>query len=289
MDVASIFGLLKDYWFLVTLIISIVMACLYMLIFQVSPWETYRELSERKRVINAHLALGQRLLDHGHYKEAAEEFGHSLQLSPSNLRALECKRKTDLFIALERLEWEPARAVAYRESFLDPEDHNILLFMGKLRERVSDNKDAKSYFERAQTKYKEKNAGDYYDALNSLGWQAYFRHDLKEMITYFTRMRDMGPYDYRGYHGLGYALYMQACQLARDNDSAVLNILNEATELLRDASFYVPLEHFPLRWNHSRSGRGSGRIGVGAWHRGVGRWPTRARPGCARRSCAGAP
>jgi hypothetical protein len=61
----EVLAFLKEYWFLVTLMISLVTAISYMIVFHVSPWEKYREISERKQAVAFHLALGQKLLGTG--------------------------------------------------------------------------------------------------------------------------------------------------------------------------------------------------------------------------------
>jgi hypothetical protein len=129
----TILGAIKEYWFLITLVISAAKSVTYMFVFQIDPFDTYREMSQRKQAIAAHLELGQRLLDFGHYKKASSEFAHSLELGPSNLLALEGKRKADLFVQMEHVNWDPGEAMAYVASFPDQneQDHNIVLFMGK--------------------------------------------------------------------------------------------------------------------------------------------------------------
>ena len=129
---------LKDYWFLITLVISAATAGLYMLVFHVTPWDKYRETGERKQAVRMHLRLGQSLLDNGQYAAAVSEFEASLELQEANPRALEGKRKADLFLKLGAMDWKPGEALAYREVFSDPQDPNILLFMGKLHDHIGD-------------------------------------------------------------------------------------------------------------------------------------------------------
>src|SRR2546427_10370946 len=54
---------------------------------------------------------------------------------------------------------------------------------------------------------------DYVDALFAYGWMNYSIHpapDIAKMKGLFRKMTEVDPHDYRGFHGLGYALYMQA-------------------------------------------------------------------------------
>ena len=234
---------LKDYWFLITLVISAATALLYMLIFHVTPWDKYRETGERKQAVHMHLRLGQSLLDNGQYAAAVREFEASLELEEANPRALEGKRKAGLFLKLGALDWKPGEALAYREVFSDPQDPNILLFMGKLHENIGEIELARGYFERAREAYKRQHpepAADYFDALASLGWDAYFRHDLATMEQRFKRMCEIAPYDYRGFHGFGYACYMKAIELAESEPKAAIHSLNEGTNALNKASRFVP-------------------------------------------------
>ncbi len=234
---------LKDYWFLITLGISGVTAIAYMVVFQVSPWEKYQETSERKAAVKLHIQLGQDLLDGGHYKDAAGEFDHSLKLAPSNPEALEGKRKTDLFLKLEDPDWKPGRTMAYWSLLQNQDDHNTLLYMGMLHLRIGEAEKSLQYFQKANAAYKRqgKQSKPYYgDALFQLGWAYYDKADFDKMAEYFRKLQEMAKYDYRGYHGLGYALYMKAIAHSEKDGKAAIKLLNEATELLRTAYNYVP-------------------------------------------------
>jgi len=234
---------LKDYWFLITLGLSALTAIAYMIVFQVSPWEKYEETSERKAAVKLHIQLGQDLLDAGHYKDAAGEFEHSLKLAPSKPEALEGKRKTDLFLRLEDPDWKPGRTMAYWDLLKSQGDHNILLFMGMLHMRIGEAEKSLQYFQQADAAYKghSKLSKPYYgEALFQLGWACYGESDYDRMAEHFRKLQEMEKYDYRGYHGLGYALYMKAIAESETDEEAALKLLNEATELLRIAYNYVP-------------------------------------------------
>ncbi|MFQ5560298.1 MAG: hypothetical protein ACE5FU_06925 [Nitrospinota bacterium] len=45
---------LKEYWFLMTVAISVLTAVSYMVVFQVTPWEKYNEISDRNEVVKLH-------------------------------------------------------------------------------------------------------------------------------------------------------------------------------------------------------------------------------------------
>ena len=239
----EIFQFLKEYWFLITLAISVLTAIAYMVIFQVTPWDKYREISERNKVIKLHTRLGQALLDAGFYKEAASEFEHSLKLSPSNHEALSGKRKTHLFLAFDDPDWKPGPATAYLEVFKNQQDHNILLFMGRLHEKIGDTDKAFKYFEKADSAFKPSagsEQGGYCDALFNLGWYVYDKGDYDGMINYFLRLKDAMPLDYRGYHGMGYALYMKAIDVSASDYQGAVKLLDDAVDLLNIAFNYVP-------------------------------------------------
>jgi tetratricopeptide (TPR) repeat protein len=239
----ELLAFLKEYWFLITLIISLVTAISYMIVFHVSPWEKYKEISERKEAVAIHLALGQKLLDDGHHQQAAREFELALRLEPANPKALEGKRKADLLLEVDRIEWKPGLALAYIDTFRNPKDHTILLFLGRVFERIGETHKALEYYENARTAYRDSHAGpglDYYAALERMGWMFYMKGNLDEMERCFTRMKEIAQFDYRGYHGLGYALYMKAYQLAQSEQEGVTQLLTEATNVLYSAAKYVP-------------------------------------------------
>lgn len=239
----ELLAFLKEYWFLITLVISLVTAISYMIVFHVSPWEKYKEISERKDAVAFHLALGQKLLDYGHYQQAAREFELALRLEPANPKALEGKRKADLFLEVDRIEWNPGLALAYLDTFPNPKDHTILLFLGRVFERIGENQKALAYYENARVAYHGSQPGpgrDYYAALERMGWILYTEGNFDAMERHFTRMKEIAQFDYRGYHGLGYALYMKAYQLAQSKREGATALLTEATNVLFSAATYVP-------------------------------------------------
>lgn len=233
----------KEYWFLITLIISVITAGLYMLVFHVTPWDTYRQMSERKRAVATHLKLGKKLLDLGHYKQALAEYEHSLRLDPANPEALEGKRKADMFLQVDAVEWKPGEAVAYKDVFSSREDHHILHFMGILSEKIGDSEAALGYYEQARLAYQRVNPdaqADYYAALFNIGWLKYSRKKFDEMERCFEKMCQLAEFDYRGFHGRGYALYMKAVHLANTDGAAAVAVLQQATDMLYSAQRYVP-------------------------------------------------
>src|SRR5205085_25544 len=78
---------------------------------------------------------------------------------------------------------------------------------------------------------------NYGDALFAYGWFSYSgvqAPDLGKMEDLFRRLSQLDPYDYRGFHGLGYALYMQA---VRESDRNLrYDRLSEAAQQSSKAS-----------------------------------------------------
>lgn len=76
----------------------------------------------------------------------------------------------------------------------------------------------------------------YLDALYTYGWFHYFQDppDTERMGLVFRRMTEVEPYDYRGFHGLGYALYMKAVKAdAKDQRAFIEMATNLGLEALK--------------------------------------------------------
>ncbi len=216
MDTDSLLGLLttiKEYWFLITLGLSVVATVFYMAVFRVNPWDTYREISYRREQVRFHNRIGQSLLERGHYKQAKEEYQNALNLDSANLEALNGRYLCDQFLrVLETQEWDAAIALAVqgelqnlgiirRKEML----HIVNKFLGDLHMRISEANKAEDYYKQALTL-----KPDYLDALDKYGWIKYELLDYELMIQSFRKMTEVDPYDYRGFHGLGYSLYIRA-------------------------------------------------------------------------------
>lgn len=76
---------------------------------------------------------------------------------------------------------------------------------------------------------------NYLDALNSYGWFNYSAlklPDYENMKRLFKKMTEVDIFDYRGFHGLGYALYMQAIKESdhQNRESLIIEAANTSIE-----------------------------------------------------------
>jgi tetratricopeptide (TPR) repeat protein len=208
-----ILHLIKDYWFLITLLLSAIASVFYMIVFHVNPWETQRAIKLRKDRVKLHNKVGQTLLEGGHYQLAKNQFEETLKLESSDQTALYGQYLGDLFLQLRSVEWDPAvghaiqKHIAEVNSFENKQMlHIVQMYLGVLHLRIQKPDQARSYMEQA---LRLKPA--YADALFHLGWFHYSQVvEVSVMHQMFLEMTKLDPYDYRGFHGLGYALYMKA-------------------------------------------------------------------------------
>jgi len=243
----NLYKTIKENLTVVTLTVSIITACLYMVIFHVYPWESMLEIHARKQAVANHLKLGQKLLDYGYYSQAVQEFEQCLKFESSNPRALVGKRKAYLFLELQKIDCNPGVALAYRDFFKKQgdDDYNLTLLTGKVHLKVGEEDQALELFQKARELYKanlisDQKEPDYYDALSSIGWYHYDKGQFSEMEECFRQMKGITERDYRGFYGLGYALYMKAYQLAKSKKPEAREHLEQAVENLANALNYVP-------------------------------------------------
>lgn len=204
---------IKDYWFLVTLFVSAVASIVYMVVFQVNPWDKQRAIKRRKDRVRLHNLVGHTLLECGHYKLAKRQFQEALELIAVDQTALNGRFLAELFLEMDSPEWNPAVGLAIQKHLMESgmiererRPHVIQMYLGKLHERIGKPDLAKSHYQRAVELKPE-----YPDALFTLGWFYYSeKPDLDAMEHAFRQMTKIDAYDYRGFHGLGYTLYMKA-------------------------------------------------------------------------------
>jgi tetratricopeptide (TPR) repeat protein len=216
---------IKDYWFLVTLAASLAASGTYMYVFHVTPWDSYRQIAVRRERVTLHRVIGQRLLESGHYDAAKTEFDRALSLDPLDDSAQWGDYLADLFIALPQPTWESAVWSAVRvplSTFARGHEqqvgHVIEKYLGDVEQRLGNNMEAAAHYERALAMQPA-----YLDALYAYGWFYYSSQpDLSRMETLFRKMTIADRYDYRGFHGLGYALYMRALALKGATASALI-------------------------------------------------------------------
>jgi tetratricopeptide (TPR) repeat protein len=209
---------IKEYWFLITLAVSAALSVTYMLVYQVSPWDKQRAIKRQKDRTRLHNLVGHTLLEGGHYALAKKQFEQALDLANTDQTALNGRFLSELFLEMDSPNWDPAVGLAIQNHLTNSKmiererrPHIVEFYLGKLHERIGQIDTAKAHYERALEL-----KSDYSDALYTLGWFHYLTVvDLTKMENAFKRMTEIGPYDYRGFHGLGYALYMKA---VRDSD-----------------------------------------------------------------------
>jgi tetratricopeptide (TPR) repeat protein len=224
---------LKDYWiivtFIVTILVSGVTSLFYFAVFEINPFDKPYEVSIRIKHTRLHNQIGRTLLLQGHYDKARQEYTKALEFRPYDREALNGRLFSELFGGLGAVEWTPsASAVVLREiDQLDLGTDAAMMavrekYRGDLALRLTDADTAKGHFQKALELHPA-----YADALFTQGWLAYQRDQIEEMRSVFQRMADLGDADYRAFHGLGYAQYMLAL---RQSDG------EKRQELLREAA-----------------------------------------------------
>jgi tetratricopeptide (TPR) repeat protein len=213
MSFEQILNVTKDYWFLITLSASAVLTVAYMIVFQVNPWDQQRSAKLRRERVLFHNGVGHTLMEAGHFKQAQNEFEEALKVFAEDHTALTGRYLAELFLGLNAPEWNPAIGFAIQRHIantpaLNQEHllHIIDTYLGDLHERISNGETAKAYYQKALAR-----KPDYPYALFTLGWRYYVEGpDIDGMENTFRKMTEVDGRDYRGFHGLGYALYMKA-------------------------------------------------------------------------------
>ena len=227
----------KDYWFLITLLLSGAASLFYMAVYQVTPLDKYREIRSQRDEANFHNDLGYTLLERGEHELAKTEFENSLSLAPSDRAAVNGRYLAQLFIDAELPQWNAAIGAAVREQLKRLPvikgrglEHIVEKYLGDVNARIGNYEIASQHYARALALNPE-----YIGALFTFGWFHYSqRRDLAKMESLFRKMVELDKYDYRGFHGLGYALYMQAV-LAIESDARA-KLINEATAQSQEAN-----------------------------------------------------
>jgi len=204
----------KDYWFLITLVASVILSLAYMIIFRVNPWDQQRAVKLRRDRVRFHNSVGYSLIETGHFADARAEFEESLKLSAEDQTAVNGKYLANLFINIGSPIADPAIGFAIHRRITENDSlkreqhlHIIDKYLGDLYMRICDVPKGLEYYRSALER-----KPDYPDALYAIGWQFYQggQGDLAEMERMFRKLTEVDPHGYRGFHGLGYALYMKA-------------------------------------------------------------------------------
>jgi len=161
---------------------------------------------------NQDVFLEQTLLEEGRFKAAKNEFDEALKLVPVDQAALNGRYLADLFLGFNAPDWDPAVGHAIQRHLAatatDARDrfaHVVQKYLGDLNSRIGNTPLRDSHYQDAL-----KRKPDYPDALFTVGWIYYSESDPDGMEETFRKMAKINPHDYRGLHGLGYALYMKA-------------------------------------------------------------------------------
>lgn len=201
----------------------------YMVVFQVTPFDKYYEIENRRHQVEFHNRIGYSLLERGHYRLAISEFEQTLKLSATDYDSLNGQYFSKLFIDMDTPSWDPSvglmiQKLVKRLSIVKDHtlQHIVEKYLGDLNHRIGKIERAKRHYEKALD-LKE----NYVDALFAYGWFSYDTvPDLKKMESLFMALVKEDVYDYRGYHGYGYVHYMRAIN---ETDPAV------KSELLKTA------------------------------------------------------
>ncbi len=228
----SVLKATKDYWFLITLVASIFLTLGYMIVFRVNPWDQQRAMKLRRDRVRFHNSVGYVLIETGHYEDARAEFEEALKLSAEDQTALNGKYLANLFISLASPMSDPAVGFAIHRHITETDSltrehhlHIIDKYLGDLHMRIADIPRATEYYRSALER-----KPDYPDALYEMGWYYYGggHGDIAEMESMFRKLTEVDPHGYRGFHGLGYALYMKA--LGESDADMRKSLVRDATE-----------------------------------------------------------
>ena len=213
-SVSSIFKFLKDYWFAITLMVSALASSYYLVAFDVSPLDSYHDIQQRRGQVKFHESVGFAHLENGNYARAKAEFQHALTLNPIDPIALNGRYLSDLFLELQSPGWDPAIGPVVLDRVktlrgLERQDlmHITEKYNGDVQRSIGNYAEAQDHWLNALRR-----KPGYMDALYTYGWFNYGLRppNIERMEQSFRKMTAENVYDYRGFHGLGYALYMRA-------------------------------------------------------------------------------
>ncbi len=223
----------KNYSFLITLVGTILLTLAYMIVFRVNPWDQQRASKLRRDRVRFHNAMGYTLIESGHFAEARSEFEEAINLSAEDQTALTGRYIANLFISTGSSVADPAIAFAIVDQISETDAlkrdrhlHIIDKLLGDLHTSISNAPKAREYYRSALNR-----KPDYANALYAMGWHHYAagsRGDIEDMEQMFRRLTEIAPLDYRGFHGLGYALYMKA--LGEQDANARSSLIKEAAD-----------------------------------------------------------
>jgi len=239
---------IKQYWFLIALILSGLASIFYMIVYDVSPFDKYREVKAQRRRVAFHDANGEALLERGYFKQARVEFQMALDLQPTDREAMDGRYLSDLFLDSGKTGWNQAAglvtqlhlAATATNDGLDKKFYPVMeKYLGDVSDYIDD-------YEEADRHYQEALRANpiYMDALFTYAWFVYDelwklpddKRDvpIAKMKNSFEKMIQVDKFDYRGFDGLGYTLYIQG--IRSPDPGARRELLNEAERQSRRAS-----------------------------------------------------
>lgn len=87
-QIKKILKYIQTYWFLISFCFTLLSIILYMIIFQVSPWDKYHKIKNNREQERFHCRISYDLLEKGYYKDAKLEFEKALTINSNNYMAL---------------------------------------------------------------------------------------------------------------------------------------------------------------------------------------------------------
>lgn len=227
----------KEYWFLITILASAVASIFYAVVFNVSPLDAVHEIKQRREQVKFHNTVGYTHLERGHYEFARAEFEKALNLRPVDYLGLNGRYLAEQFLEFKSPGWNPAISLVVQDHLralgvIGRQEllHIVEKYRADVEWRTGSDEDAKAHYEKALAL-----KPDYVDALFSYGWFNYYPRpapDVSRMEQLFRKMTEVTPHDYRGFHGFGYALYMQALNEPEAERRRTL-VIEAATQSLR--------------------------------------------------------
>ena len=214
--------------------------------FEVSPLDAVYEVKQRREQVKFHNTVGYALLERGHYEFAKVEFGKALNLSSVDFLGLNGRYLAEQFLEFNSPGWDPSIGLVVQDHLkvlgvLERKEllHIVEKYRGDVERRIGSHEGASKHYENAL-----RLRPDYVDALFAYGWLKYSPRpapDVAGMERLFKKMTEVDPHDYRGFHGLGYAIYMRAINepVAERRESLIIEAAQQSAQASRLGIHYL--------------------------------------------------